>query len=122
MAGAVLVVHDDSSFLSELQRATAPYGISIDTAPDPTAASNLLETHEYCGLVIDAVLANGESVDFVQRIADRHARVPVVLVTEKVPAYVRQMLDAEQIKLVFRSPADARLLSSVVLGLCGIAA
>lgn len=120
--GAVLVVDDDAKFLAELQRLLSSHAIRIDTALDAAAATSLLERNEYCGIVIDLILADGSGVDLVQRIADRHRGVPVVLITPRVPAYVHQMLQPEQVKLVFSERADARLVSSIVLGLCGIAA
>lgn len=119
---AVLVVDDDAKFLSELQSSLSARDIRIHTAVDAASASSLLEQNEYCGIVLDLVLANGSGVDLVQRIAERHRGVPVVLITAKVPTYVRQMLQPEQVKLVFSERADARLVSSIVLGLCGIAA
>ena len=122
MAGAVLVVDDDPSFLSELQSSLAPHGIAIDTAGDAATATELVDTNHYCGLVIDLVLANGSGVDLVQKISDRQPGVPVVLVTERIPSYVRQLLAEEQIKLVLSEQIEPRMLGSIVLGLCGIAA
>lgn len=119
---AVLVVDDDAKFLSDLQSSLSARSIRIHTAADAAAATTLLDANEYCGIVLDLVLANGSGVDLVQRIADRQGNVPVVLITDKVPRYVNQMLQPEQVKLVFSERADARLVSSIVLGLCGIAA
>ena len=122
VAGAVLVVDDDSLFLSELQRSLASHGIAIDTARDAEAATVMLEANEYCGLILDLVLASGSGFDLVQRINDRHRGVPLVLVGQRMPSYVRQMLPEEQVKLVFPEQTDSRTLGSIVLGLYGITA
>ena len=122
MAGSVLVVDDDPSFLSELQRSLVPHGIAIDTASDVQTATAMLEENHYCGLVIDLVLANGSGIDLVQRISDRQPGVPVVLMTDRIVSNARQLLAEEQVKLVLSEQIPARTLSSIVLGLCGIAA
>ena len=82
----------------------------------------MLEANEYCGLILDLVLASGSGFDLVQRINDRHRGVPLVLVGQRMPSYVRQMLPEEQVKLVFPEQTDSRTLGSIVLGLYGITA
>ena len=122
MAGSVLVVDDNVTFVSELRHALGADGASIDSASDAVSATAMLDRNAYCGIVLDLMLASGPSVDLLQHIAERHARVPIVVVSDKLPSYVGQLLPDEQVKLFFPGETDVRTLRSVVLGLCGIPA
>jgi DNA-binding response OmpR family regulator len=81
----------------------------------------MLDRGSYCGLVLDLILPDGNGFDVLRHIEREQIRIAIVVVSAKLPGYVREMLDAEQVKLVFPKPVDARLLGAVVLGMCGIA-
>jgi DNA-binding response OmpR family regulator len=121
MAGAVLVVDDDPSLAVSLRNALASQDVVIDSATDAATAAALLDERRYCGLVLDLVLPDGSGFDVLRHIESKGIGVAIVVVTQKLPAYVREMLAEEQVKLVFAKPVDARLLGAVVLGMCGIA-
>jgi DNA-binding NtrC family response regulator len=121
MARSVLLVEDDLSFVDVLRTALEPYGVVVDTAEEPVRAAELLGERTYCGLVLDLVLKNGSGFDVLHHIEREGIDVPTVVVTGKLPSYVREMLDADNVKLVFPKPVEPRLLAAIVLGLCGIA-
>jgi DNA-binding response OmpR family regulator len=121
MTGGVLVVDDDPSLAESLRAALASHNVTVDAATDTASAAAMLDGGTYCGLVLDLVLPDGNGFDVLRHIEREHIRIAIVVVSAKLPGYVREMLDAEQVKLVFPKPVDARLLGAVVLGMCGIA-
>ena len=121
MAGVGLVVDDDVTLAESLRAALTNKDVVIDTAVDADGACALLDERTYCGLVLDLVLEDGNGFDVLRHLNRSGNDVPTIVVTEKLPAYVREMLGEEQVKLVFPKPVDSRLLGAVILGLCGIA-
>ncbi|MDQ3280774.1 MAG: response regulator [Acidobacteriota bacterium] len=121
MAGSVLVVDDDQGVVEALRQVLAAHDVNLESAEDAAGANALLDSHEFCGMVLDLVLRTGSGFDVLHHISTKHINIPTVVVTNKLPSYVREMLDAEHVKLVFPKPVDPRLLGSIVLGLCGIA-
>jgi DNA-binding response OmpR family regulator len=117
----VLIVDDDPSLAADLGVELAGHGVVVESALDAPSAINLLGQNRFCGLVLDLVLENGSGFDVLQHIAEQKMTVPTVVVTGKLPIYVREMLNAEHVKLVFPKPVEPRLLAAIVLGLCGIA-
>lgn len=120
MAGQVLIVDDDRALVSALRTELMGFNVAVESAHDASTASSMLEERKYCGMVLDLVLENGSGFDVLHHLAARRIHVPTVVVTSKLPSYVREMLDAEHVKLVFPKPVEPRLLATVVLGLCGI--
>ncbi|HEX8252395.1 MAG TPA: response regulator [Thermoanaerobaculia bacterium] len=116
----VLVVDDDAHVVAALRDELAKHGLGVDMAATAETAAVLLDENVYCGLVLDLVLGRGSGFDVLQHISKKELKVPTIVVTGKLPSYVREMLDADHVKLVFPKPVEPRLLSSVVLGLCGI--
>lgn len=121
MAGAVLVVDDDLSLAEALRRALGPADVAIESAVDAATACALLDQRRYCGLVLDLVLEDSNGFEVLRHLEQQKITVPTIVVTQKLPAYVKEMLSEEQVKLVFPKPVDVRLLGAVVLGMCGIA-
>jgi len=117
---SVLIVEDDLSLVDILRTALAPYEVIVDTAEDPRRAAELLGERAYCGMVLDLVLKSGSGFEVLSHIERAGLNVPTVVVTGKLPSYVREMLDANQVKLVFPKPVEPRLLTAIILGLCGI--
>ena len=117
-----LIVDDDPSLGQSLIEALAGAPIRVDLAADADAAIEMLTANHYCGLVLDLVLKNSSGFDVLRFMERQRIRVPTVIVTQKLPAYVREMLDEEQVKLVFPKPVQPKLLATVVLGLCGLSA
>ena len=122
VAGKVLVVDDDPTLFNALRVALATHDIVVDSAVDADSAASMLSANQYCGLVLDLVLAHGSGFDVLRHIATSRLELPTVVVTSKLPSYVREMLNAEHVKLVFPKPVEPRLLAAIVLGMCGIAA
>ena len=117
--GSVLVVDDDPSVVESLRR-VLPLDVELTSAASASAANALLDAHPYCGLILDLILTDSNGFDVLHHMKKSNMTVPTVVVTGKLPAYVRQMLDQEQVKLVFPKPVESRLLAAVVLGLCGM--
>lgn len=121
MAASVLIVEDDPDVVRELRDAMVAHDIHVESASSPESAAALLDEHRFCGMVLDLVLENGSGFDVLNHLAKKKMQVPTVVITNKLPSYVREMLNAEHVKLVFPKPVEPRLLTAVVLGLCGIA-
>ena len=116
---SVLIVDDDPSVLETLQR-ILPAEIELESAVDAAGASKLLGEREYCGLVLDLVLIDSSGLDVLRFMKEQDLNIPCVVVSGKVPAYVREMLDQDQVKLVLPKPVEEKLLAAIVLGLCGM--
>ena len=116
----VLIVDDDPAFGAEVRQALEGYPVQVELAYDAQTAMDALSNRRFCGMLLDLVLVRGSGFD-VLRHAERHnIAIPIVIVTEKLPGYVREMLDERQVKLVFPKPVQFKLLATVVLGLCGM--
>jgi DNA-binding response OmpR family regulator len=115
----VLVVDDDPSIGEALALALAGSSLRVETALSAEKGMQLLSARQYCGLVLDVVLDDGSGFDVLRFMERQNIAVPTIVVTEKLPAYVREMLNEDQVKLVFPKPFETRLLATVVLGLCG---
>lgn len=115
-----LLVDDDFSVGQSLLEAVASLPLSLELAHQVDAAIELLSTRTYCGLVLDLELPDGSGFDVLHFLAERKLRLPTIVITRKLPDYVRELLVADDIKLVLPKPVDASLLASALLGLCGI--
>lgn len=120
MSGSVLIVDDDPEVVAAL-RSVLPPDIEVATAADAATANALLDERNFCGLVLDLVLENSNGFDILEHMERKGVTIPTVVITSKLPAYVREMLNANQVKLVFPKPIEPRLLAAIVLGLCGMA-
>lgn len=121
MTGAVLVVDDDVSLAESLRRELVSVDLVIESAVDASTACALLDERRFCGLVLDLVLEDSNGFEVLRHLERQRIDIPTVVVTQKLPAYVKEMLSEEQVKLVFPKPVDPRLLGAVVMGMCGIA-
>jgi len=115
----MLVVDDDPAVVEKLREVLESHGVTVHAATNAESAIRLLGEHELCGLVLDLVLESGSGFDVLHHLSKQKMAIPTIVVTAKLPSYVREMLNAEQVKLVFPKPVDARLLGTIVLGLCG---
>lgn len=120
MPGKVLVVDDDPNVILTIREALAEHGVLVEGAGDAAGASRLLDTHTFCSLILDLVLDDSSGFDVLRELERRQLLLPTVVVSEKLPSYVREMLSEDQVKLVFAKPVDSRLIAAVVLGLCGV--
>lgn len=118
----VLVVDDDVTVAADLREELGSRHMQVEAVTDAPAAIAALDANPYCGLILDLVLENGSGFDVLDHIAQNKLQIPVVVLTGKLPAYVREMLSAEHVKLVIPKPVEPRLLASIVLGLCGMTA
>ena len=121
MAGAVLVVDDDVMLAESLRRVLASEDVIIESAVAADVACAMLDSRRFCGLVLDLLLRDGNGFEVLRHLERERIVIPTIVVTHKLPAYVREMLTEEQVKLVFPKPVDPRLLAAVVMGMCGIA-
>ena len=120
MAGAVLVVDDDPSLARSLRDVLEGYDLTLDAAEDAQSARTMLDSGDYCGMVLDLVLPDGTGFDVLRYTEEKSIDVSIVVVSQKLPSYVREILSETRVKLVFPKPADPRILAAVVLGMCGI--
>jgi two-component system, OmpR family, KDP operon response regulator KdpE len=121
MAGAVLVVDDDVGLAESLRLTLQSADVVIESAVDAARACALLDERRFCGLVLDLVLEDSSGFEVLRHLEREKITTPTIVVTQKLPAYVKEMLSDEQVKLVFPKPVDSRLLGAVVMGMCGIA-
>lgn len=119
MAGSVLIVDDDPAIVAML-RSVLPANVELASAGDAASANALLDERHFCGLVLDLVLIGSDGFDVLRHMKEKGIVVPTVVISGKLPQYVREMLSADQVKLVFPKPIEPRLLAAIVLGLCGI--
>ena len=101
-------------------RGVLPETVELTSATDAATATALLDEHKFCGLVLDLVLIDSDGFEILRHMATTGMKIPTVVVSGKLPQYVREMLDADQVKLVFPKPIEPRLLSAIILGLCGM--
>ena len=99
-----LVVDDDLSIARMLAHELAGGPLRVESATSADEAIDMLSRRPYCGVVLDLVLEDGSGFDVLRHMERHNLRIPTVIVTEKLPAYVREMLDEEQVKLVFPKP------------------
>lgn len=119
VAGSVLIVDDDPSIVESLRR-VLPTDVEVATAADAKTANAMLDARPFCGLVLDVVLDGSNGFDVLHHMHTRKMIIPTVVISSKLPQYLREMLNEEQVKLVFPKPIEPRLLAAVVLGLCGM--
>lgn len=120
MTRSVLIVDDDHKVIAELRAELEKRDVHVESAGDAATACALLDAQPFCGLVLDIVLNDSNGFDVLRHLETRKSKIPTVVITQKLPAYVREMLSEEQVKLVFPKPIEMRVLSAVILGLCGI--
>ncbi|HEX8618260.1 MAG TPA: response regulator [Thermoanaerobaculia bacterium] len=120
MDRSILIVDDEPAVVDALRAVLSSYDVTVESTNNAADATALLDQKRYCGLVLDLVLENSSGFDVLHHIAKHKLFVATVVVTGKLPSYVREMLDEDHVKLVLPKPVEARLLAAVVLGLCGI--
>src|SRR5687768_5666459 len=101
-------------------RSVLPENVEVASAGDAASAMAMLDERPFCGLVLDLVLIHSDGFDVLRHMETKGIRIPTVVVSGKLPVYLREMLNADQVKLVFPKPIEPRLLAAIVLGLCGI--
>ena len=121
MAGVILVVDDDVTLAASLRAALTSEEVTIEEAVDAASACALLDERRFCGLVLDLVLEDSNGFDVLRYLERQKIGIPTIVVTQKLPSYVREMLAEEHVKLVFPKPVDPRVLGAVLMGMCGIA-
>jgi DNA-binding response OmpR family regulator len=118
MSGRILVVDDDPAAADELRAALQEHSVAVDGVADAASAVETLSRGGYCAMVLDLVLESGTGFEVLQQMHERALTIPTIVVSGKLPAYVREMLHEEQVKLVFPKGTDTHLIASVLLGLC----
>ena len=120
MARSVLIVDDDPAIVEALRAELQRQDVSVESTGDAPTACALLDEQRFCGLVLDLVLTDSNGFEVLRHLESTRTKIPTVVITQKLPAYVREMLDEDQVKLVFPKPIEMRVLTAVILGLCGI--
>jgi DNA-binding NtrC family response regulator len=120
VAGSVLIVDDDPTIVESLRRVLPPE-VELSSAKSAAGAAALLDEKPFCGLVLSLVLLDSDGFEVLRHMKTQQLVVPTVVVTEKLPSYVREMLDQEQVKLVFPKPVEPLMLAAIVRGFCGMA-
>jgi DNA-binding response OmpR family regulator len=119
VAGWVLIVDDDPAVVESL-RSVLPPEVEIASAGDAATANAMLDARSFCGLVLNVVLDGGNGFEVLRHMQSKNMSVPTVVISAKLPQYLREMLDEDQVKLVFPKPIEPRMLAAVVLGFCGV--
>ncbi len=120
MTRSVLVVDDDPAIIQALRAELEAVDVHVEAAGDAASACALLDEGRFCGLILDVVLAGSNGFDVLRHMDRTNTNLPTVVITQKLPTYVREMLDERQVKLVFPKPIEMRVLAAVVMGLCGV--
>ena len=120
MARSILIVDDDPHVVDALRAELEARDVNVEAAADARTACAMLDEQRFCGLILDVVLADGNGFDVLRHLDRTGTSIPTVVITHKLPAYVREMLSEQQVKLVFPKPVETRVLSAVILGLCGM--
>ena len=115
-----LLVDDDFSVGHSLLEAVASFPVTLELVHEVGRAIELLSTRSYRGLILDLELPDGSGFDVLKFLSERGLHLPTIVITRKLPDYVRELLVADDIKLVLPKPIDPSLLASALLGLCGI--
>ena len=115
-----LLVDDDMSVGHSLLEAVAAFPVELEVAHEVGKALERLSSQSYRGLVLDLELPDGSGFDVLRFLSERQIHLPTIVITRKLPDYVRELLVADDIKLVLPKPIDSTLLASALLGLCGI--
>ncbi len=120
MVRSILIVDDDPHVVDALRTELEAREVNVESAGDVATACALIDERRFCGLILDVVLDGGNGFDVLRHLERSGTTLPTVVITQKLPAYVREMLDEQQVKLVFPKPVESRVLSAVILGLCGM--
>lgn len=80
-AARVLVVDDEADIRELLDMTLARMGLKADCAGSLAEADRLLESATYQLCLTDMRLPDGEGLELVRRIADRHPDLPVAVIT-----------------------------------------
>jgi DNA-binding response OmpR family regulator len=120
VARSVLIVDDDPAIIQALSEELRRLDVHVEAAADARTACSLIDEHRFCGLVLDIVLENSDGFEVLRHLERTGTTLATVVITQKLPDYVREMLSEEQVKLVFPKPIEMRVLTAVILGLCGI--
>ncbi len=118
----VLIVEDDVVVVNGLRDALGDKEVVTEVARDSATAIELLKTHKFCGLVLDLVLDGGSGFDVLRYLNRNRVDLPAVVISSRLPDYVRELLVEDQVKLILAKPVDMRLLATIVRGLCGLPA
>lgn len=117
----VLLVDDDRTIGASLARALASHPVTLELAHEVRPGLELLRSQTFCALVLDLELPDGSGFDVLRFLSEQKIRISTIVITRKLPDYVRELLIADDIKLALPKPVDPTLLAAAVLGLCGIA-
>lgn len=118
----VLIVEDDAVVVNSLRDALGGEEVVTEVASDSATAIELLKTSRFCGLVLDLVLDGGSGFDVLRYLNRNRIDLPTVVISSRLPDYVRELLVEDQVKLILAKPLDVRLLATIVRGLCGLPA
>ncbi|CAG0982911.1 partial DNA-binding transcriptional regulator NtrC, partial [Rhodocyclaceae bacterium] len=115
----VLVVDDEADIRELLDMTLARMGLAADCAGSLTEARQLLEQGNYKLCLTDMRLQDGEGLDLVRLIADRHPHLPVAVITAhgslenavcalKAGAfdYLSKPVSLDQLRALVRSAVD----------------
>lgn len=120
MSRVTLVVDDDPYLGATLTSMLSDQPVEIVAVTNAADAIAQLDQRKFCGLILDLILDGGSGFEVLRHVDTKEIDVPIVVVSSKLPSYVREMLSEKHVKLVFPKPVEPRLLSTIVLGLCGL--
>ncbi|HJT16488.1 MAG TPA: response regulator [Thermoanaerobaculia bacterium] len=116
-AQTALLVDDDPATADALRELLPWREVKLESTANADEAIDCLKQHAYCGLVVNLDFANGGGKKILQHV---RGGVPILLISSTIPEWVRELANADDIKLVMRRPFEPTLLASLILGLCGV--
>ncbi|MBK5260652.1 MAG: response regulator [Thermoanaerobaculia bacterium] len=115
---AILVIDDDPTFGSEIDRAFRQRDLEVHIANSLGAASALINSFDYAAIVLDLLLPDGHGLTMLDTLR-REAQTPsVVVVSKHIPDYARALLNYyPEVKVVFSKPVNVDSLAETVLAI-----
>lgn len=117
---AVLVVEEDPAAVRTLRAALNGHAVTLEVASTAQAAVNVLGGKPICGVLLDVAIGDSDGMEVLEYVEREQLPIPVVVVAPRLSPAMRDRLTDEHVKLIVAKPVEARLLATIVLGLCGI--
>lgn len=92
----ILIIEDDQSFFSILQKRFTMEGFSVVSAQDGQEGLSMLEKEKPDLIVSDVLLPKMDGIDMAKKIKEKNINVPILFLTNvKDPSYLERAKDIE---------------------------
>ena len=116
----VLVVDDDPSIQRMLRHILSSSAVDVVPAFGVQHALDCLQSAKYDAIVLDLVLGHRSGFDVLDAMRTSNVTTPVIVASAKLPDYARMLLRPEQVLTIVKKPFDVEVMTSAILGLCGV--